>query len=123
EEAAKKVDGYISGMKGKEIDSLKKSGKELNEAIKTIREFLNGKPQTKQGYGQVPQITVMNQYQQANSAISSKAIEPGAQEKMLVARAAGLVEEAVKKSENFKNGIWKKYQEQVKATKLDPFGK
>jgi uncharacterized protein YifE (UPF0438 family) len=123
EEAAKKVDGYIAGMKGKEIDSLKKSGKELNEAIKTMREFLNGKPQTKQGYGQVPQITVMNQYQQASSAISSKAIEPGAQEKMLVERAAGVVEEAVKKAETFKNGIWKKYQEQVKATKLDPFGK
>ena len=123
EEAAKKVDGYIAGMKGKEIDSLKKSGKELNEAIKTMREYLSGKPQTKQGYGQVPQITVMNQYQQASSAISSKAIEPGAQEKMLVERAAGLVEEAVKKAEILKNGIWKKYQEQVKATKLDPFGK
>jgi uncharacterized protein YifE (UPF0438 family) len=88
-----------------------------------MREYLSGKPQTKQGYGQVPQITVMNQYQQASSAISSKAIEPGAQEKMLVERAAGLVEEAVKKAEILKNGIWKKYQEQVKATKLDPFGK
>jgi photosystem II stability/assembly factor-like uncharacterized protein len=123
EDAAKKVDGYIASMKGKEIDSLKKTGKELTEAIKNLREYLNGKPQTKQGYGQVPQITVMNQYQQANSAISSKAIEPGAQEKMLVERAAKLVEEAVIKADNFKNGIWKKYQEQVKATKLDPFGK
>jgi cell division septum initiation protein DivIVA len=117
------VDGYIASMKGKEIDSLKKTGKELTEAIKNLREYLNGKPQTKQGYGQVPQITVMNQYQQANSAISSKAIEPGAQEKMLVDRAAKLVEEAVIKADNFKNGIWKKYQEQVKASKLDPFGK
>jgi photosystem II stability/assembly factor-like uncharacterized protein len=123
DEAVKKVDGYISSMKGKDIDSLKKTTKKLNDELKTLREFLNGIPQTKQGYGQVPQITVMNQYQAANAAISAKAIEPGAQEKMLVERAAGLVEEAVKKADAFKNGIWKQYQEQVKATKLDPFGK
>jgi hypothetical protein len=42
---------------------------------------------------------------------------------MLVERAAGLIEEAVKKADTFKNGIWKQYQEQVRATKLDPFGK
>jgi hypothetical protein len=123
DEAVKKVDGYITGMKGKEIDSLKKTTKKLNDELKTLREFLNGVPQTKQGYGQVPQITVMNQYQAANAAISAKAIEPGAQEKMLVERAAGLVEVAVKKADAFKNGIWKQYQEQVRATKLDPFGK
>jgi len=41
---------------------------------------------------------------------------------MLVERAAGLVDEAVKKADAFKNGIWKQYQEQVRATKLDPFG-
>jgi photosystem II stability/assembly factor-like uncharacterized protein/uncharacterized protein YdcH (DUF465 family) len=122
DEAVKKVDGYISTMKGKEIDSLKKTTKKLNDELKTLREFLNGVPQTKQGYGQVPQITVMNQYQAANAAISAKAIEPGAQEKMLVERAAGLVDEAVKKADAFKNGIWKQYQEQVRATKLDPFG-
>ena len=123
DEAVKKVDGYITGMKGKEIDSLKKTTKKLNDELKTLREFLNGVPQTKQGYGQVPQITVMNQYQAANAAISAKSIEPGAQEKMLVERAAGLVEEAVKKADALKNGIWKQYQEQVRATKLDPFGK
>jgi len=121
DEAVKKVDGYISSMKGKDIDSLKKTTKKLNDELKTLREFLNGVPQTKQGYGQVPQITVMNQYQAANSAISAKSIEPGAQEKMLVERAAGLVDEAVKKADAFKNGIWKQYQEQVRATKLDPF--
>jgi archaellum component FlaC len=122
DDAIKKVDGYIASMKGNEIDSLKKTTKKLNEELKSLREFINGVPQTKQGYGQVPQITVMNQYQQANGAIASKSIEPGAQEKMLVERAAGLVNEAVKKADAFKNGIWKQYQEQVKAAKLDPFG-
>lgn len=123
DEASKKVETYIKEMKGATVDSLKKSTKKLQDEIKVLREFINGTTQTKQGYGQVPQITVMNQYQQASSAISSKAIEPGAQEKMLVERAAGLIGEAVKKVTAFKEGSWKKYMDQVSATKMDPFGK
>lgn len=122
DESVKKVDGYIATMKGNEIDSLKKTTKILNDELKIIREFISGVQQTKQGYGQVPQITVMNQYQQANAAISSKSVEPGAQEKMLVDRAAELINEAVQKADAFKNGIWKQYQDQVKGAKLDPFG-
>jgi photosystem II stability/assembly factor-like uncharacterized protein len=123
EEESKKVDTYISGMKGKEVDTLKSMSKTLNEEIKKLREFISGTPQTKQGYGQVPQVTVMNQYQQANMGISSKAIEPGQQEKMLVERAATMIEEAVKKGNMIKDGIWKNYMEMVRAAKLDPFGK
>ena len=123
DDASKKVETYIKEMKGATVDSLKKSTKKLQDEIKVLREFINGTTQTKQGYGQVPQITVMNQYQQASSAISSKAIEPGAQEKMLVERAAGLISDAVKKVNAFKEGSWKKYMEQVAATKMDPFGK
>ena len=110
-------------MKGADIDSLKKTTKKLQDEIKSLREYINGKTQTKQGYGQVPQVTVMNQYQQANMGISSKAIEPGEQEKALVDRAATMVADAVKKANIIKEGIWKNYMEMVKATKLDPFGK
>ena len=123
DDAGKKVDTYIKEMKGATIDSLKKSTKKLQDDIKALREFISGTTQTKQGYGQVPQITVMNQYQQASSAISSKSIVPGQQEKMLVERAAGLVLQAVTKVNAFKEGSWKKYMDQVNATKLDPFGK
>ena len=123
DDASKKVETYIKEMKGATVDSLKKTTKKLQDQIKVLREFINGTTQTKQGYGQVPQITVMNQYQQASSAISSKSIEPGAQEKMLVERAAGLISDAVKKANAFKEGSWKKYMEQVAATKMDPFGK
>lgn len=123
DDASKKVETYTKEMKGATIDSLKKSTKKLQDDIKALREFISGTTQTKQGYGQVPQITVMNQYQQANGAISSKSIVPGAQEKMLVERAAGLILQAVAKVNAFKEGSWKMYMEQVNATKLDPFGK
>ena len=110
-------------MKGDDIDSLKKTTKKLQDEIKNLREYINGKPQTKQGYGQVPQVTVMNQYQLANMSISSKPLAPGETEKNLVQRAAQLIEEAVKKVNEFRDGSWKKYKEQTEKTKMDPFGK
>ncbi|MFZ9239818.1 MAG: hypothetical protein ACO22R_01645, partial [Chitinophagaceae bacterium] len=121
--ATKKVETYIKDMSGKEVDSLKKSTKKVQDEVKKLRESITGKPQTKQGYGQVPTITVMNTYQQASMSIASKPIAPGAQEKRLVENAAKLIEEAVKRVHAFKEGTWKSYQELVTATKLSPFEK
>lgn len=123
DEASKKMETYIKDIKGNDADSLKKTTKKIQDEVKKLREYINGKTQTKQGYGQVPQVTVMSEFQQANSSIASKPIVPGTQEKALVARAAGLVEEAVKKINAFKDGMLKDYKEQVSKAKLDPFGK
>mgnify|MGYP003335080488 CR=1 FL=1 len=121
--ATKKVETFIKDMSGKEIDSLKKTTKKIQDEVKNLRESITGKPQTKQGYGQVPTITVMSTYQLASSSIASKSIAPGDQEKRLVENAAKLISEAVKKVNAFKEGSWKAYKEQVTATKLDPFEK
>ena len=123
DEASKKMETFIKDIKGNDADSLKKTTKKIQDEVKKLREYINGKTQTKQGYGQVPQITVMSEFQQANSSISSKPIVPGAQEKALVVRAAGLVDEAVKKINSFKDGMLKEYKDQVSKAKLDPFGK
>jgi len=123
DEASKKLDEFMKEMKGTDIDSLKKTTKKLQDEIKNLREYINGKTQTKQGYGQVPQVTVINQYQLANMAISSKPIAPGETEKGLVQRAAQQIEEAVKKVNEFRDGSWKQYKEQAEKTKMDPFGK
>ena len=121
--AAKKVETYTKEMSGKDVDSLKKSTKKIQDEVKKLRESITGKPQTKQGYGQVPTITVMNTYQQASMSIASKPIAPGAQEKQMVENAAKLIEDAVKKVNVFRDGMWKGYQEQVSATKMSPFEK
>jgi gas vesicle protein len=123
DEASKKMETFIKEIKGNDADSLKKTTKKIQDEVKKLREYINGKTQTKQGYGQVPQVTVMSEFQQANSSIASKPIVPGTQEKALVARAAGLVEEAVKKINAFRDGMLKDYKEQVSKAKLDPFGK
>ena len=123
DEASKKMETFIKDIKGNDADSLKKTTKKIQDEVKKLREYINGKTQTKQGYGQVPQVTVMSEFQQANMSIASKPIVPGTQEKALVARAAGLVEEAVKKINAFRDGMLKEYKEQVSKAKLDPFGK
>lgn len=121
EEVTRKVEAQYKDSEGKEADSLKKSSKKMQDEIKTIREFISGKPQTRQGYGNVPQITVMNQLQQANGIITAKPVVPGAQEERLVTQAEGLIEQAVKKINTFFSNSWKKYQQQTESTPLKLF--
>ena len=121
EEVMRKVDAQHKDNEGKEADSLKKATKKMQDEIKTIREYISGKQQTRQGYGQVPQITVMNQLQQANGIITAKPVAPGATEERLVNQAEGLIEEAVKKINTFFAGSWKKYREQAEQTPLKLF--
>ena len=121
EEVINKIEAQLKDVEGKPADSLRKTSKALEDSIKTIREFISGKPQTRQGYGQVPQITVMNQMQQANFAIIGKPVVPGAQAKELVQRAEGLIDEAVNKINTFFETSWKKYRAQAEATPVNLF--
>ncbi len=121
EDACKKIDGQMRDVEGKEADSLRKASRAMQDDIKKIREFISGKPQEKQGYGTVPQITVMNQMQQANQYIGSKSIAPGAQEIMLVERAEKIIGEAVQKINYFFDGKWKGFRQQAENTPLKLF--
>jgi photosystem II stability/assembly factor-like uncharacterized protein len=121
EEACKKVEGSYKDVTGAPADSIRKATKTMQDSIKAIREFISGKTQTRQGYGQVPQITVMNQLQQANQAIGSKPIVPGAQEEMLVARAEQLIAEAVGRVDRFMAGPWNAYRVKVEGMKQSFF--
>jgi hypothetical protein len=69
----------------------------------------------------MPQITVMNQYQQASQAISAKPVIPGAQEIMLVERAELLIGEGAGRIDRFLNGPWNGYKAQVEHGKPDYF--
>ncbi len=121
EDACKKVEASFKDVTGAPADSIRKATKVMQDSIKAIREFISGKTQTRQGYGQVPQITVMNQLQQANQAIGSKPIMPGAQEEMLVARAEKLIAEAVGRIDRFTAGPWMSYRAKVEGTKQSFF--
>jgi photosystem II stability/assembly factor-like uncharacterized protein len=121
EEICKKLDVHIKDMEGKEIDSLRKSTKMMLDSIKTIREYISGKPQEKQGYGAIPKVTVMNQVQTAFQYITNKSLAPGAQELQLVEQAEGLIAEALKRINAFTDGKWKQYRQQVENTPVKLF--
>jgi photosystem II stability/assembly factor-like uncharacterized protein len=121
EDILRKIEAQLRDVQGKEVDSLRKSTKAMQDSIKAIREFINGKTQDRQGYGQVPQITVMNQLQQGMQIITAKPIAPGAQEEVLVARAESYVGAAVQRINTFFEGPWKQYRTQAENTPVKLF--
>ncbi len=121
EGVANKIQAQLKDVEGKDADSLRKSSKAVLDSIKSIREYISGKPQTRQGYGNVPQITVLNQFAAARSAISSKMAMPGRQEKILVDRAEAMINAAVGKINNFFAGQWANYRKQVESNPVKLF--
>jgi len=121
EEIARKVESQFRDAEGKVADSIRKITKKMQDEIKDIREFISGKQQTRQGYGQVPQITVLNQYQLANAVVAGKPVKPGEQEQRLVRQAEGLIQEAISKINAFFTNDWKKYRQQAESTPVKLF--
>jgi photosystem II stability/assembly factor-like uncharacterized protein len=121
EDITRKLDAQLRDMQGKEIDSLRKSTKAMQDSIKAIREFISGKTQDRQGTGQVPQITIMSQLQQANSGISSKPIIPGEKEQLMVTWAESAIGQAIERINNFFEGKWKDYRKQAESTPIKLF--
>lgn len=121
ETVANKIQAQLKDVEGKEADSLRKTSKAVLDSIKVIREYISGKPQTRQGYGNVPQITVLNQFSTARSALTSKAVMPGKQEQVLVDRAEAMMNAAVGKINNFFTGQWVNYRKQVEGNPVKLF--
>lgn len=121
EETVKKIMDQLKGEDGSSIADLKKSSQVIQDSLKNIREFIMGKPQTRQGYGSVPQITVINQYDLANFSITGKASMPGDFEKDLVRRSSMLIDEAIGRINNFFGEEWLKYRQKVEANPVKLF--
>jgi photosystem II stability/assembly factor-like uncharacterized protein len=121
EETIKKIEAQLKDVEGKEPDSLRKTSKAMTDSLKDIRHFVFGKPQEKQGYGNVPQITPIRQLNELRGEILGKYKIPDAQEERLLTDVETLVNAAVKKATNFFTGRWKAFQQQVEATPVKLF--
>lgn len=121
DEIVKKVEATYSNMDKKAADTLKKVAKQVTDEIKTIRETLNGKTQDKQGYGQVPQVTVSGTLQEARSNILGKNVAPTAQEERLVTEAEQQVTALLAKANAFFTTTWVGYQKLVEASPVKLF--
>ena len=121
EDVIKKVEASYANINKKDADSLRSESKKMKEEIKGIKETMTGKVQEKQGYGQVPEVTVNGTLQEAKANITRKNSMPGAQEDRLIAEAELQVAELIKKGNNFFNGSWKMYQKLVEASPVKLF--
>ena len=121
EEAIAKVEAQLKNEEGKEADSLRKAGKIMTDSIKSIRHFIFGKPQEKQGYGSPFQITVNGILDDARNEVQRKPKIPDQQEMRMAAQAEGLVNEAVQKTNAFFNVHWEDYKKLVEQTRLNLF--
>src|SRR5262249_36019514 len=83
-----KLQNELHGLEGKDVDSLRKTTTKMQDSIKVIREFINGKTSDRQGLARNPfDVTVMSEIREAQQSIGSKMVAPGAQEETLVANA------------------------------------
>ena len=65
DETIDKINAQLKNTEGKDADSLRNAGKAMTDSIKSIRNFIFGKPQEKQGYGSPYQLTVNAKLQTA----------------------------------------------------------
>ena len=121
EDVCTKITAQLKDLEGKEIDSLRKSTKLMQDSIKAIREFINGKTSDKQGISRSQDETVMSKIGLAQQYIGSKNVAPGTQEEKLVQNAETLINMAIQRINNFFDGKWKTYRQQAEGTKINLF--
>ncbi len=121
DDLVKKVEANFSSMDPKQVDTLRKAGKAMQDSVKAIREQLSGKIQDKQGYGNVPQHTVNGILGEARSSILGKKAIPGAQEDRLMRDAENMVSDVVKRANAFFDGRWKQYRSLTESTPIKMF--
>ncbi len=116
-----KITAQLKDLDGKDADSLRKTTKAMQDSIKSIREFISGKPSDKQGINRDPGMTVIRTMQIAMQYIGSKNVAPGTQEEKLVMNAEEMIGMSLQRVNHFLTGRWTAYRQQVEATKLNLF--
>jgi hypothetical protein len=120
EDVLAKITTELKGLEGKEMDSLRKATIAMQDSIKKIREFISGKTSDRQGLSE-SQTTVLTTMQTAQQYIQAKTVAPGMQEEQLVKNAEAMIDEAVKRINNFYAAEWTGYRKLVESTKVNLF--
>jgi photosystem II stability/assembly factor-like uncharacterized protein len=119
--ATKKIADAYKGNSGKEANAILKLNTAMQDSIKSINAYLKGKSETRQGYGQIPQFTVLGEFRNARESITAKTVKPGEQEQRLVNRAIKVMDDAVSRINTFLDGAWKNFKAETEKTKPDFF--
>jgi photosystem II stability/assembly factor-like uncharacterized protein len=121
EDITKKYEAQLKDIETPMADSIRKQCKKMQDEIKTISDFIKGKKIERQGYGQMPQETVLTAYDEALDNINGKNVKPTNNDELLVKKAEGKIAEAIAKINTFFSGKWKTYQTLVENNKVDLF--
>ena len=122
EEVLNKINAQVRGLRGKDMDSLRKVTKAMQDSIKEIREYISGTSSDRQGLSRpLGQVTVMGSMQSAQQYITSKSIAPGMQEETLVKNAEAHIDAAVDRINNFYSTKWIEYRRLVEGTRVNLF--
>jgi hypothetical protein len=107
--------------KDKGLDTLNKAHKAITAKAKTLREYIYGKKQEKQGYGTVPVITPMSTIRDANMLVSGKNTIPGEQEEKKLQEAEVAIQNVIAKGNEFFTKDWAGFRKLVEATPVAKF--
>jgi photosystem II stability/assembly factor-like uncharacterized protein len=121
EDITKKYEAQLKDIETPMADSIRKQCKKMQDEIKTITDFIKGKKIERQGYGQIPQETVLTAYDEALDNINGKNAKPTNSDGLLVKKAEGKIAEAITKINTFFSSKWKTYQTLVENNKVDLF--
>ena len=121
DEIAKKYEVQLKDVEVPMADSIRKQSKKIQEEIKNVKDFISGKKVERQGYGQLPQETVMTPYSEALDNIADQNVAPSKQEELLVEKAQEKIAEAVTRINTFFSTKWKTYQTLIENNKIDLF--
>ncbi|MFN3665244.1 MAG: WD40/YVTN/BNR-like repeat-containing protein [Sediminibacterium sp.] len=102
-----KIETALPNLDAKKADTIRKSIKAVKDGLTNIRTMLNGKPQTRQGYGNIPQVTVNTYLSEARSNVMGKSTMPGEQEERLMKAAEDKISEVITIANQLFDTKWK----------------
>ena len=103
------------------LDTLNKAHKKITASAKTLREFIFGKKQEKQGYGTVDVITPISIIRDASMLIGGKNTMPGEQEERKLKEAETAIQAVIAKANEFFTKDWADFRKLVEANPIKKF--
>jgi photosystem II stability/assembly factor-like uncharacterized protein len=107
--------------KDKGLDTLNKAHKAITAKAKTLREYIMGKKQEKQGYGTVAAITPIGIINDASMLILRKNTMPGEQEEKKLQEAEAAIQTVIVKANEFFTKDWADFRKLVETTPVKKF--
>jgi photosystem II stability/assembly factor-like uncharacterized protein len=118
-----KVNALVKDLTTDEAKDLTEATKAIKKKLDQTREAFNGPKREGQGIVRNLFPTTMTRVFEPRSYVSSSFGTPGATEERLYKQAKESANEAIQKVNEFINGDWKTFEEKVKNTPIDLFGK